>query len=48
MANGLFAQGKMEVPALIKDFPLLMSHYERVMAIPNINEYLKTRPESAM
>ena len=48
MVNALFAQGKMEVPALIKDFPLLMSHYERVMAIPIINEHLKTRPESAM
>ena len=48
MVNALFAQGKMEVPALIKDFPLLMSHYERVMAIPKINEHLKTRPVSAM
>ena len=48
MVNALFAQGKMEVPALIKDFSLLMSHYERVMAIPIINQHLKTRPVSAM
>ncbi|PFX16269.1 probable glutathione S-transferase 5 [Stylophora pistillata] len=48
ITNGLLAKGKMEVPALIKDFPLLASHYERVMAIPNIKNWLETRPESAM
>ncbi|PFX16267.1 Glutathione S-transferase 1 [Stylophora pistillata] len=46
MLNHLFVQGKVKVPEEIQAYPLLESHYKRIMEIPNIKKWLEARPET--
>ena len=42
------AKGEPEVPDVLKPFPLLVDHYNRVMNIPEIKAWIEKRPKTAM
>jgi len=44
--NNILVQGNIETPKEFADFPRVSDLYNRVMNLPNIDKWLKTRPQS--
>ena len=44
--NGYFVEGKIDTPKELHDFPCFLELYNRIVKVPKIQEWMKTRPES--